>query len=169
MSDELDQYLSKLPIYVFKLMDGNTIIARLLKDADAEEGLVYVSQPQSVVLDGRQIIMHEYMYGCEANKIHIDTMNIITYSEATLRLKNFYSKCILQAKIDDIALDTGVDNEETEEKELSWTDFISSFIDGLEPKDSTEDEDILSPWRNRMQWSPKADSPIEDEDDDSLL
>ena len=47
----------------------------------------------------------------------------------------------------------------------NMSDIFKSIIDGLEPKDSTPDEDILSPWRDRMQWSPKSDTPIDDDDE----
>ena len=63
-----------------------------------------------------------------------------------------------------MALDLGIDDLIQDEPHQSFKDMISSFIEGLEPKDSTEDEDILKPWRNRMQWSPKSDSPNKGDD-----
>ena len=84
--------------------------------------------------------------------------------EADLKMKNFYSKCILQTKLHNMALDLNLDDLNSDEPPQSFKDMISSFIEGLEPKDSTEDEDILKPWRNRMQWSPKSDSPNKSDD-----
>ena len=66
-----------------------------------------------------------------------------------------------------MALELGLN--ELKEEDLSFSDFISSFIDGLEPKDSTEDEDILGPWRDRFEWRPKSDTPIDNDDEDSFL
>jgi hypothetical protein len=171
MSSELNQYLRKQPIYVFKLAEGSTIIARVIKNAEATEGLIYISQPQTLKLEGgkkkSEIIMHEWLYGCDAKKVAIDVLNIIAMSEASLKMKNFYSKVLLQDRLHNMALELGLN--ELEEDDLSFTDFISSFIDGLEPKDSTEDEDILGPWRDRFNWRPKTDTPIDNEDEDSFL
>tara|TARA_Y100000004_G_C8927274_1_gene418196 strand:- start:711 stop:1226 length:516 start_codon:yes stop_codon:yes gene_type:complete len=171
MSSELNQYLRKQPIYVFKLAEGSTIIAKIVKDAAAEEGLIYVSQPHTMKLDSgknkSEVIIHEWLYGCDAKRVPIDVLNIIAMSEANLKMKNFYSKVLLQDRLHSLALELGLN--EIESDNLTFSDFISSFIDGLEPKDSTEDEDILSPWRDRMEWRPKTDTPKRDEDEDSFL
>ena len=168
MSTDLVQYLSKQPIYIFTLINKETIIAKVIKNADSEEGIVYVSQPHVLELNRRshnqEVIIYEWLYGCDAKKVALDTMNILVMYEADLKMKNFYSKCLLQTQLHNMALDLEIDDLIQDEPPQSFKDMISSFIEGLEPKDSTEDEDILKPWRNRMQWSPKFDSPNKSDD-----
>ena len=168
MSTDLDQYLSKQPIYIFKLITKETIIAKVVRNSDVEEGIVYVSQPHTLELgrgkNTQEVIIYEWLYGCNVHELPIDTMNILVMHEADLKMKNFYSKCILQTKLHNMALDLNLDDLNSDEPPQSFKDMISSFIEGLEPKDSTEDEDILKPWRNRMQWSPKSDSPNKSDD-----
>jgi len=162
MSKDFDAYLDKLPIHVFKLTDGSTIIARFIED-DGEE--TFISKPMEIECsqyEGKmELFMNEWLYGCPAEDVIIHNTNIFTHAEANRKLKNFYSKCMLQERLSDLVDEIGKDLF------LSHSDFISSFIDGLEPKDSTEDEDILSPWRDRMQWSPKTTDESTDEEDSS--
>jgi hypothetical protein len=162
MSKEFDTYLDNLPIMVIKLTDSSTIIARFIED-DGQQTLVCKPMEMEVIqveTGKAEIIMQEWLYGCDTHEVIIDNDKIITYAEANRKLKNFYSKCMLQEKLSDMVENIGKDIF------LSHADFISSFIAGLEPKDSTKDEDILSPWRDRFEWRPKADSPKRDEDDD---
>ena len=168
MSTDLDQYLSKQPIYIFKLITKETIIAKVVRNSDVEEGIVYVSQPHTLELgrgkNTQEVIIYEWLYGCNVQELPIDTMNILVMHEADLKMKNFYSKCLLQSKLHNMALDLKLEDLDSDEPPQSFKDMISSFIEGLEPKDSTQDEDILSPWRDRMQWSPKSDSPNKGDD-----
>lgn len=170
MSDELDEYLESLPVTVFKLITGETIIARIIEEPPDEELPFILSQPYALELElirkgPAQISMHEWLFGCDAIEIFIDQQNIISYHEATFKLKKFYSKVLIQNKLED-----GLNDEDNTEYEGKISphpfEFLQSLIDGLEPKDSTEDEDILSPWRNRMEWKP-IEGPKRD-DTDSL-
>ena len=67
---------------------------------------------------------------------------IMAHHEATMKLKNFYSKSLLQMKIDEVAEDLdSLDELKDELKIENPFDFIKGIIDGLEPKDSLEDEE----------------------------
>ena len=171
MSDELNEYLDSLPVTVFKLITGETIIARIVEEPPEEELPFILSQPYSIDLETSrgvaQIGMHEWLFGCDATEVFIDQHNIITYHEATFKMKKFYSKVLIRNRLEED--DELIDDDDTEEDGKVTPnpfEFLQSLIDGLEPKDSTEDEDILSPWRDRMQWSPKSDTPIEDDDEE---
>ena len=100
MSIELNEYLMNLPIYVFKLIDGNTIIAKLL---ETDESGVIVSNPHQLDLHEHgnklDIIMNEYLFGCNTNEVIITFDKIIVQSEADLPMKNFYSKTMLKDKV----------------------------------------------------------------------
>lgn len=167
MSDELDEYLESLPINVFKLVNGETIIARIVEEPPDEELPFILSQPYVLNLDtsiGRGgLSMHEWLYGCDAQEVFIEQSDIIATHEAILKMKNFYSKCVIRNKIEEDEFDDEFDSEE-DNKSISPFEFLQSLIDGLEPKDSTEDEDILSPWRNRMEWKP-VEGPKRDDRD----
>ena len=157
MSEEFEE----LPVYVIKLVDGSTLIARFIEDDGRE---VLISKPMQMdvtPMDGKvEMFMQEWLYSCEAEEVIISSDNIITYAPANNKLRKFYTKCLIQERLSDLISD--LYDKEPENQ----SDYINSFIDGLEPKDSTEDEDILSPWRDRMQWSPKSDTPIEDDDEE---
>ena len=109
--------------------------------------------------------MYEWLYGCDTTETYIDQRHVIAYHEAKLKIKNFYSKCVIRAKLDDDLeneLFNSVINKSNKENPF---EFLQSLIDGLEPKDSTpeEEDDILKPWRHRMQWRP-SESPRKDDD-----
>ena len=93
MSTDLDQYLSKQPIYIFKLITKETIIAKVVRNSDVEEGIVYVSQPHTLELgrgkNTQEVIIYEWLYGCNVQELPIDTMNILVMHEADLKMKNF--------------------------------------------------------------------------------
>lgn len=171
MSDDLNEYLDSLPVAVFKLITGETIIARIVEEPPDEELPFILSQPYRVHLeqsrDRAQISMHEWLYGCDAVEIFIDQCNIITYHEATFKMKKFYSRVLIRNKLEDEEMldeDDDVNMEEENKVIGNPFEFLQSLIDGLEPKDSTEDEDILSPWRNRMDWKP-VEGPKKDDSD----
>ncbi len=169
MSDELNEYLDSLPVTVFKLITGETIIARIVEEPPEEELPFILSQPYLIDLETSkgmaQIGMHEWLFGCDATEVFIDQHNIITYHEATFKMKKFYSKILIRNRLDDD--NELIDDDDTEEDSKVTPnpfEFLQSLIDGLEPKDSTEDEDILSPWRNRMEWKP-VEGPKQDDTD----
>jgi hypothetical protein len=158
MSEEFEE----LPIHVIKLADGTTIIATFIED-DGQETLISNPMEMDVTpMDGKvEMFMQEWLYGCYSEEVIIPNDKIITHAPANKRLRKFYSKCIIQERLSDLVSE--LFNKELDNK----SEYIDSLIDGLEPKDYTEDEDILSPWRNRMEWSPKSDTPIEDDEDES--
>ena len=164
MSSEFDEYLDKLPIHVIKLTEGTTLIAKFIDD-DGEQTLL--SHPMELdisQIDGKlELFMNEWLYGCNTEDIIIHNENILTHAEANRKLKNFYSKCMIQERLNDLIAELFHPGLQTK------SDFLESFIEGLEPKDSTEDEDILSPWKDRFEWSPKSDTPSKDEEDDDSL
>ena len=169
MSDELDQYLDSLPINIFKLSNGETIVAKIVEEPPDDELPFIVSQPFVLEVDlgytGKgQICMHEWLYGCDAKETFIEQHHIIAYHEAKLKMKNFYSKCLIRAKIDE-SEDELLDEVEDKKITSNPFEFLQSLIDGLEPKDSSADdeEDILKPWRDRMEWKP-SQSPRKDDD-----
>jgi len=145
MSDELNNYLNNTQINIYKMIDGSTIIARLVED-DGEE--IMVSKPQEVMLmpDGKsvQLIMNEWMYGSDEDEdiiIHHDS--IMSYSSASYKMKKFYSKCILRNRLDDLADNLNLKSKTSDSSDSIETnpfEFLSSILDGLEPKDSSEDE-----------------------------
>ena len=157
MSEEFQE----LPVHIIKLVDGTTLIARFIED-DGQE--ILISKPMEIEvapMKGKvELYMQEWLYGCYGEEVIINNDKIITYALANTKLHKFYSKCMLQERLTDLV------SELWDKQVENPTDYINSFIDGLVPKDDTEDEDILSPWRDRMQWSPKSDTPIEDDDDE---
>ena len=108
--------------------------------------------------------MYEWLYGCDTTETFIDQRHVIAYHEAQLKMKNFYSKCVIRAKLDEAHDDLLSDLNENSFIGNPF-EFMQSLLDGLEPKDSTpkQEEDILKPWRHRMQWRP-SESPRKDDD-----
>ena len=155
MSVELNEYLMDLPIYVFKLIDGNTIIANLV---DNDETGVIISSPQQLGLTENKeqidLFMNDWMYGCGKNDIIITTDKIIAQSEANLQMKKFYSKYMLREKIHQ----TLSDNLERKKKKRpqSPIEMFFSLLDGLEQQDSCEDDYIG--WDGHPKpWPPEED------------
>jgi hypothetical protein len=143
MSKELNEYLSNLPIHVFKLIDGSSVIARILDEDD--DGFI-LGRPFEIKLGrgrrGLDLELYEWLYGCDAKDTFIAEETIMAHHEATMKLKNFYSKSLLQMKIDEVAEDLDSLDELKDELQIENPfDFIKGIIDGLEPKDSLEDEE----------------------------
>ena len=162
MSVEFNTYLDGLPIHIIKLTEGSTIIAHFIED-DGQETLVskpFIMELMSFDDSGKsELFLQEWLYGAETEEVIISNDKIITHAVANRKIKRFYSKVLLQEKI------SGMVDEMQDLKMPNMSDIFKSIIDGLEPKDSTPDEYILSPWRDRMQWSPKSDTPIDDDDE----
>ena len=163
MSREFDSYLDKLPIHVIKLTDGSTIIAKFIEDDGEQTLLAKPMELQTLPLSSgkNELVMQEWLYGCSGDDVIINNYNILTHAEANRQMKDFYSKCLIQEKLGQMVDEIGKDLFQ------NHAEFISSFIDGLEPKDSTKDEDILGPWRDRFEWRPKSDTPTKEDDEDS--
>jgi hypothetical protein len=160
MSLEFEEYLDKLPIHIIKLTEGTTLIAKFIEDDGEQTLLAHPMQMEVDLIDGKmELLMTEWLYGCNTEDVIINNENILTHAEANRKIKNFYSKCMIQERLNELM------EELFEPKGLSKSEFISSIIDGLEPKDSTEDEDILGPWRDRFEWRPKSDTPTKEDDD----
>ena len=160
MSLEFEEYLDKLPIHIIKLTEGTTLIAKFIEDDGEQTLLAHPMQMEVELIDGKmELLMTEWLYGCNTEDVIINNENILTHAEANRKIKNFYSKCMIKERLNELM------EELFEPKGLSKSDFISSIIDGLEPKDSTKDEDILGPWRDRFEWRPKSDTPTKEDDD----
>ena len=155
MSVELNEYLMDLPIYVFKLVDGNTIIAKLI---DNDESGVIISNPHQLDLfEGDRkidIIMNEWMYGCGKNEVIITLDKIIAQSEADLPMKKFYSKVMLKEKLHQ-SLSDRLKSKQKKRPPTSMEWFFS-FLDGLEQQDSRKDDYIG--WDGHPKpWPPEED------------
>ena len=134
MSKELDQYLTDVPVYQFRLVDGSTILAKLT-DIDDKDN-VHLQDPHEVRLEeGSQEIfdvsIHKYMFMSDEREVTISLNNVISYSEANMDTKNFYSKVMLQARIRDMVKEIKKDHS------VSSSDLFTSFIDGLDNQDTT--------------------------------
>ena len=162
MSVEFNTYLDGLPIHIIKLTEGSTIIAHFIED-DGQETLVskpFIMELMSFDDSGKsELFLQEWLYGAETEEVIISNDKIITHAVANRKIKRFYSKVLLQEKI------SGMVDEMQDLKMPNMSDIFKSIIDGLEPKDSTpkQEEDILKPWRHRMQWRP-SESPRKDDD-----
>jgi len=140
MSKELDEYLDNMPIFVFKLVDGGTIIGEIM-DNDGKE--ILLSNPQEIALinseDGsmNNIYMNEWIYGSDSSEVLINCDKVIAKSEASIKLKNFYSKVNLQNKVKTLAKEMGM-NGDTVFDSLS---FVKSLFNGLDNKDYSDGND----------------------------
>ena len=141
MSKELNQYLENQPIFMFKLVDGSTVIGRM-EDIDTNDNII-IQDPQEVVLheSGRpelDMAMHKYMFLSDERTTLINLDKVISYSEANLMVKQFYSKSILRSRV----------NDTIRNKQNSYfSELINSFIDGLDNQD----------FRSKPPWPPEED------------
>lgn len=131
MSKDLDQYLDTLPVYQFKLVDGSTLLAKLY-DIDDKDNVhlqdaheVHLIEEDPAVFD---VSIHKYMYMSAERSSIINLDKIITYSEVSLRTKNFYSKAVLQSRLHELYNEFKLDYK---------SDIFKSFIDGLDNKGSS--------------------------------
>tara|TARA_Y100000004_G_scaffold97210_1_gene108808 strand:+ start:4322 stop:4816 length:495 start_codon:yes stop_codon:yes gene_type:complete len=162
MSSSFNDYLKDQPIHVFKMVDGSTVIANLIEDAGDE---VYISKPQEISLcelnkKGHvEILLNEWLFGTDAEDVIIHSDKIITHSPATAKMKNFYSKCLIQTKISKLAKELNL--KKSMKKDLHPFDLFQSFIDGLEPKDTFEEEYSEEPFNyeeyNKRRWEWPSD------------
>ena len=106
MSKELNQYLRSVPVYQFRLVDGTTILAKLIDIDDSNN--VHLEDP------------HE---------VHLEPSNDI-FDVANLQTKDLYTKAILQTRIRDMI------GEFKRDHVVDTSDMFKSFIDGLDSLDS---------------------------------
>ena len=153
MSKELNEYLTNMPVHVFKLVDGNTIIGKLI---DSDENDVVIAKPHELgVLEtsknSMDVCINEWLYGCDAEEVLISQKNIITHSEASMTMKNFYSKCVLKTKIHQMVSDLN-----PKSKSVNPMNIFESLLNGLEQQDSRRDDYIG--WDGHPKpWPPEED------------
>jgi|LULE01.1.fsa_nt_gb hypothetical protein len=142
MSTELNQYLKSQDIRVIKLVDGSTIITEVV---DQDESGLMVSKPQELLLlddekNRAQLHMNAWMYGCDLNEVIICFDKIIAHGEASLELKDFYSKVILKRRLSAMS-----DQFKKLNKVNTFIPTISevmkALFDGLEQQDLSDPND----------------------------
>ena len=136
MSKELDQYLDSMPVYQFRLVDGSTVLAKLI-DIDDSNNVhlqdaheVHLEESNETIFD---VSIHKYMYMSEERKLTINLDKVISHSEASRHCKNFYSKAVLHSRMRDMVNDIQSDHKST-----FASDIFKSFIDGLDNQDYKE-------------------------------
>ena len=152
MSKELNEYLRKMPVHVFKLVDGDTIIGKLI---DSDENDVVIAKPHElgIIENGNRldISINEWLYGCDADEVLISQQNIITHTEASMSMKNFYSKCVLKGRIHQLVTDLNPKSKSTNPMNI-----FESLLNGLEQQDSRTDDYIG--WDGHPKpWPPEED------------
>tara|TARA_R100000234_G_scaffold111157_1_gene83993 strand:+ start:1977 stop:2420 length:444 start_codon:yes stop_codon:yes gene_type:complete len=146
MSKELNQYLRSVPVYQFRLVDGTTILAKLIDIDDSNN--VHLEDPHEVHLqpshDIFDVAIHKYMFMSDEREITISLDSVISHSEANLQTKDFYTKAILQTRIRDMV------GELKKEHTVDTSAIFKSFIDGLDNLDSR-------PKFGKKPWPPEED------------
>ena len=152
MSTELDQYLKSQPIHIFKLIDGSSIIGRL--DENDETGVI-ISKPHELVLieNGERcdIAMNEWLFGCDAEEVMVTYDKILAYSEASLSMKNFYSKAIMRQKISALFELHGKNQMKKKSPGSIADELFQSFFNDLDSKDTYKSKEEEQR-RRRWNW-----------------
>ena len=148
MSVELNEYLDNQNVQVFKLIDGTTVIAKVI---DKDSSGFLLAKPHELGIEERDnrtdIFMNEWLYGCDANEVLLTVDKILAHSQASRDMKDFYSKSMIRHKISDLIKDYGIPQNNPSSK----FDFIQSIIDGLVPKDSI-DPNVEEQLNRRWNW-----------------
>ena len=88
MSTELNQYLNELSIYMIRLVDGTTIIAKII---DEDTNTFLIQHPHEVHLhEGTRALdmsIHDWMYLSDDTETIIQKDKVISYSEANILTK----------------------------------------------------------------------------------
>ena len=135
MSAELDQYLQKQPMFQFRLVDGSTIIGKIL-DID-DSNIVHLEEAYEVHFDPKdgydtmEICLHKWM----------------SMSELNIRAKNFYSKAVLKTKVEALS-----DDLTRREPGSIFSDVVRSIIEGLDNQDSLKDYSDWGEGFNSDRW-----------------
>jgi len=151
MSKELDQYLEEQPIFMFKLVDGSTIIGRM-QDIDDDDNVV-LQDPHEVTLHesgvpALDMAMHKYMFLSDETTTIVNLDKVISYSEVNLIVKKFYSKSVLEGKVASY-------KKSLADQQSSFSNLIKAFIDGLDNQDSKEE---YTGWDGYPKpWPPEED------------
>lgn len=154
MSAELNNYLKTLPIYQFKLVDGSSIIGKLV---DIEDDIVHLEETHEVRYHENskhqvELTMHKWMYLSDEKTTQVNLNHVISYSELNTTSKQFYSKSVLKAKIEALKDDLMEDGNKS-----LFSDVFNSIIEGLDNQDSGSDNSSISDWDfgdyNNDRWN----------------
>jgi len=153
MSAELDQYLQKQPIFQFRLVDGSTIIGKILDIDDANK--VHLEEAYEVHFDNNgptnlEIALHKWMCMSDEKTCIINFNHVISHSELNIKAKEFYSKTILKTKIEGLSGDL-----EKKEPNSIFSEVVRSIIEGLDNQDYLDE---YTGWDGYPKpWPPEED------------
>ena len=126
MSKELEQYLDELDIHMIRLVDGSTILAKIV---DEDDKMFLLQYPHEVCLheatNALDMSIHDWMFLSDDSEVMIQKSNVLCHSQANILTKNFYSKVVLRNRIKSMF---------TKENTSFGSKFIDSIIDGLDNK-----------------------------------
>ena len=151
MSAELDQYLQKQPMFQFRLVDGSTIIGKIL-DID-DSNIVHLEEAYEVHFDPKdgydtmEICLHKWMSMSDEKTCTINLNHVISHSELNIRAKNFYSKAVLKTKVEALS-----DDLTRREPGSIFSDVVRSIIEGLDNQDSLKDYSDWGEGFNSDRW-----------------
>ena len=140
-------------------LNPNSSYASILSKRSAskvDENDVVIAKPHELgVLEtsknSMDVCINEWLYGCDAEEVLISQKNIITHSEASMTMKNFYSKCVLKTKIHQMVSDLN-----PKSKSVNPMNIFESLLNGLEQQDSRRDDYIG--WDGHPKpWPPEED------------
>ena len=141
MSKDFKQYLSDQPIFMFKLVDGTTVIATL---EDIKDNIVTIKDAQEIQLIGDSTLssdmsIHKWMFMSDERTVNINLDNVLSYSELNNQGKQFYSKVVMKNRVKSMVEDL---KKDTESFGGNLTEMFNSLLDGLEQQDSRTDDYI---------------------------
>jgi hypothetical protein len=142
MSKELNDYLNSMDIRVLKLVDGSTIIGKVL---DYDDYNMMIEKPQQIGLHDEglkvDLIMNQYMYGSDDSAVVFNVNKIIASSDASFSLKKFYSKHMLREKVTTLVESTA---DKKKNKPSDLYNMFETLLNGLEQQGyrDTRDDDF---------------------------
>ena len=86
--------LEDVPVKLFKLVSGESIIAYVHDNGDFDE--VAIEEPMRLSIEGEhQLVFTPYLPFSESTLHHIDMDNIMIETDVSLEIKSYYMKILL--------------------------------------------------------------------------
>ena len=110
--DKLPRKLDDVPVKLFKLISGESIIAYVHDIEESSGALIGIEEPMKVIVEGNNHFVMTPWLPFSSQKLHVlEDFNVMIQSEVNLDVKAHYMKIIL-----DEVSGAGIMDDETKEQ-----------------------------------------------------
>jgi len=146
MSENLHDYISKLNIFTYRLVDGSYIVTEELDfedDDDIDIGIIFTTTPALISKSPNGYMLSDWLIVDSDEATQLMSSSIITRSEAPFDLKTNYSKFLIATK-----LRKHLDADEFDE-------LMNEAFNNIDELDSMKPIEDTIKHKKRFDWKPE--------------